>query len=108
MLRAGCFSRVSPPRPECFNCFSQPAAAEGIEAHSGAPRHRPETPRVEKGGIETLTRNTEMKAINDLYEALRKRREERRAYFAVRHLPLSLRRDIGLMVDDVSARARRA
>jgi hypothetical protein len=48
-----------------------------------------------------------MKAINDLYEALRKRREERRAYFAVRHLPLSLRRDIGLMVDDVSARARR-
>ncbi|MCT8328173.1 hypothetical protein [Albidovulum sediminis] len=49
-----------------------------------------------------------MKAINDLYDALRKRREERRAYFAVRHLSPSLCRDIGLFVDDVNARARRA
>lgn len=53
MLPARCFSRVSVPVPECFNCFSQPPAAEGIEAISDAPRHRPETLRVEKKGIET-------------------------------------------------------
>ncbi len=37
-----------------------------------------------------------MKAINDLYDALRQRREQRRIYHAARDISPRLARDIGL------------
>jgi len=48
-----------------------------------------------------------MKAINDLYDSLRRRREERRNYRLVGHLPSHVARDIGLFADHDERRAYR-
>jgi len=48
-----------------------------------------------------------MKALNELYDALRKRREERQLYRAVRDLDPHIARDVGLVQDHANRRAHR-
>lgn len=48
-----------------------------------------------------------MKAINALYDALKKRREERQIYRAIRDLEDWVARDIGLEADHARRRAYR-
>lgn len=48
-----------------------------------------------------------MKAINDLFEAMQKRRAERRAHHAVRNLEAWILRDVGLYVDHTGRMERR-
>lgn len=47
-----------------------------------------------------------MKALNDLYDNMRRDREERRIYKALRHIDPWIARDIGFHKDDETKRAR--
>lgn len=46
-----------------------------------------------------------MKELNDLYDALRQRRQERQLYRAVRDLDPYIARDVGIVQDHVNRRA---
>ncbi|WP_157966318.1 hypothetical protein [Oceanibium sediminis] len=48
-----------------------------------------------------------MKELNQLYDALQKRRQERQAYRVTKHLPTAVARDAGLEVDHITGRTYR-
>lgn len=99
---------MCPFRPsDVSNVLADGLPVEAIEANSRGRRHSSETRSRDKGRIESNERSPDMKAINDLYDSIRKSREARQIYRLARDLPPELRRDIGLYLDHASRRGYR-